>query len=37
MIVARPARYTDRLRLYERSLGLLLWLGLGATLFWVGL
>ena len=34
---ARPAdRYTERLRGYERSLGRLLWLGLAATLVWLG-
>ena len=37
MFAARSARYVDRLRLYERGLGLLLWLGLGATLLWVSL
>jgi hypothetical protein len=35
MHFGRTARYTDRLRSYERALGLLLWLGLGAMVTWL--
>jgi len=35
MVFGRTERYTDRVRGYERALGLLLWLGLGAMLMWV--
>ena len=31
------AGYAGRVRTYERSIGLVLWVVLGATLLWVGL